>query len=102
MIRYVWIIKRKTIKLAFSVGSYTAVLKNLNKNNEDFMSCKEALLSVPDQWPTLYKQNIGKGNNGTVKIDKNVFLVVKNLSRYYVKLKNCFGKIWHKRIECKA
>lgn len=37
------------------------------------MSFKEALLSVPDQWPTPYEQTIDKGNNGTAKINKKIY-----------------------------
>ena len=37
------------------------------------MSFKEVLLSVPDQYPTLCEQTIGKGNHDTVNIKKCFF-----------------------------
>ena len=45
-------------------------LKNLDLEKENFTSFKQLSLSVPDQYPTLFKQTISKSINGTVKIKK--------------------------------
>ena len=37
------------------------------------MSFDKILMPVRDQYPTLYEQTIGKGNNVVVKIRENVF-----------------------------